>query len=163
DDLGPRADLDPSTDRRSAEVAGAQADRDPGKDHDPAMDLDESVDHDLTVREVDAGPHENRVSDTHLGRHHRDTVREARKYREARSLSAHRFFSRHRIHTSLAGFEHRSGQYSADAVNSTSVDRCAEHPRHTRYGARYALHARTIYVTANRISGPTSERFTSTF
>ena len=63
----PRADAHARPHSRALGVAGAQADRHPGRTTVPGW-ISTHVDHELAVRDVDARMHHDRVADGHLGR-----------------------------------------------------------------------------------------------
>ena len=78
--------MDVATDRRALKIAGAETNRHPREDDDARLDGDDTVDHDLTVRDVDAGLHDDGISDADLGGGHCQPVREARQDRHAERL-----------------------------------------------------------------------------
>src|SRR4029079_14895717 len=86
DDLGTASDMDVATDLRTLEIAGAQTDGHPRKDHGTRLDRDDSVDDDLTVRDVDARLHDDGIADADLGGGHRQPVCEARQDRDSARL-----------------------------------------------------------------------------
>ena len=86
DQLGAGADAGVLTDRRPGDVAGAQPDRHERRDHDPGVDLDQAVDDHLTVDDVHARMHHDRIADRDLRGHHRQPVGDPGQHRHAERL-----------------------------------------------------------------------------
>src|ERR671923_29468 len=63
DHLRSGADADVPFDRRAPDIAGAQADRDPGKDHRARVYLDQAVRHELSMDDVDARMDDDGIAD----------------------------------------------------------------------------------------------------